>query len=151
MTEERGPPRKNATKTRGRPFAMGNAGRPKGARHRVSLAVEALLAGEAEALTRKAIEAALGGDSTAMRLCLERIAPAPKERAVSFTAPTINGASDVAPALAAVIAAVANGKLLPGEGMAIAALIDRYRSAHETDQMERRLAALEAARNGARP
>ena len=34
-----------------------------------------LLDGEARALTRKAIERALAGDVTALRLCLERIVP----------------------------------------------------------------------------
>jgi hypothetical protein len=32
-----------------------------------------LLAGEGEALTRKAVELALAGDPAALRLCLERI------------------------------------------------------------------------------
>ena len=35
-------------------------------------AAEALLDGEAEALTRKAIETALEGDVAALRLCLDR-------------------------------------------------------------------------------
>jgi hypothetical protein len=40
-----------------------------------------LLDGEAQALTRKAIEAALAGDIMAMRrLCLERILPARRSR-----------------------------------------------------------------------
>ena len=43
------------------------AGRTKGARNRATLAAEALLEGEAEALTRKAIELALAGDPTALR------------------------------------------------------------------------------------
>jgi Family of unknown function (DUF5681) len=56
------------------PGRSGNpSGRPRGARHRATLAAEALLDGEAAALTRKAIERALEGDATAMRLCLERI------------------------------------------------------------------------------
>jgi hypothetical protein len=59
--------RNNAAKTRGRPFGKGNPGRPKGARHRLTLAAEALLDGEAEALTRKAIELALGGETIALR------------------------------------------------------------------------------------
>jgi hypothetical protein len=37
----------------------------KGVRHAATLAAEALLDGEAEALTRKAIEVALGGDAGA--------------------------------------------------------------------------------------
>ena len=37
----------NAPKTRGRPFQKGNPGRPLGARHKATLAAEALLDGEA--------------------------------------------------------------------------------------------------------
>ncbi len=55
------------------------AGKPIGARHKTTLAVQALLDGEAESLTRKAVELALAGDITALRLCLERIAPARKD------------------------------------------------------------------------
>ena len=51
------------------------AGKPKGTRHRATLAAEALLDGEAEKLTRRAIEKALEGDASALRLCLERILP----------------------------------------------------------------------------
>ena len=46
------------------------AGKPPGARNRATLAAEALLDGEAEALTRKAIERAKEGDSVALRLVL---------------------------------------------------------------------------------
>jgi hypothetical protein len=45
-----------------------------------TLAVEALLDGEAETITRKAIELAKEGDLTALRLCLDRIAPPRKDR-----------------------------------------------------------------------
>jgi Family of unknown function (DUF5681) len=50
-------------------------GKPRGARNRATLLAEALLDGEAEALTRKAIEKALEGDGMALRLCLERVLP----------------------------------------------------------------------------
>ena len=43
----------------------------------------ALLDGEAEALTRKAVDLALEGDTTALRLCLERIAPPQRDAHVS--------------------------------------------------------------------
>jgi hypothetical protein len=56
-----------------KPGQSGNpAGKPKGARHKTTLAMEALLEGEAEGPTRKAVEMALAGDTTAMRLCFER-------------------------------------------------------------------------------
>lgn len=137
--------RKNAVKTRGKPFEPGNPGRPKGARHKVTLAVEALLNGEAEALTRAAITAALAGDSTALRLCMERIAPAPKDRSIAFTAPEIKTADDVPVALASVFEAVARGDLTPGEGATIAGIVERWRGAYELQELERRLAALEGA------
>lgn len=72
-------PDKTVTKQRGRPFEKGQSGnrdgRPQGSRNKATLAVEALLEGEAEALTRKAIERALEGDIQALRLCLERVCP----------------------------------------------------------------------------
>ena len=73
-----------------RPGQSGNPrGRPQGSRHKTSMAIDALLDGDAERLTRKAIEMALSGDGTAMRLCLDRIAPARKDRPVPFTLPTL--------------------------------------------------------------
>jgi len=43
-----------------------------GCRDKTTIAAAALLAGEAETLARKAVELALVGDPTALRLCLER-------------------------------------------------------------------------------
>jgi hypothetical protein len=51
-------------KARGRPFEPGQSGnpsgRPKGARNKATVVIEALLEDEAEALIRKVIELALG-------------------------------------------------------------------------------------------
>src|SRR5437867_3201999 len=55
----------------GRLFQKGRSGNPggrrPGCRNRVTQTAEVLLEGEAEALTRKAIELALEGDTTALR------------------------------------------------------------------------------------
>jgi Family of unknown function (DUF5681) len=55
----------SAQKQRGRPFQPGQSGnpngRPKGARNRVTRAVEALIDGQGEALGAKAVEKALQG------------------------------------------------------------------------------------------
>lgn len=53
--------RNNEQGTRGRPFQPGNPGRTKGARNKATMTMEAMLDGEHEALTRKAIELALAG------------------------------------------------------------------------------------------
>jgi len=60
-----------------------------GARHKATVAAEALLDGEAEALTRKAVEMALAGDGAALRLCLDRIIPPRRERPVRFNMPVM--------------------------------------------------------------
>src|SRR2546421_12842808 len=100
------------------PFAKGEsgnrAGRPPGARHKATLAAEALLDGESEALTRKAVEAALGGDMAALRLCLDRIVPAHPERPVNFQIPPLKSAADAAVAVAAISDAGAAGDGVPG-------------------------------------
>ena len=59
--------------------------------HRATPAAEVMLAGEAEALTRKAIELALQGDTVALRLCLERIVPRRKSGPPPSTSPPWNG------------------------------------------------------------
>ena len=110
------PPRNNAPKTRGRPFPPGNSGRPKGARHKATQAIQALLDGEGEALTRKAIELALAGDATALRLCMDRILPALRERAVVVELPPLTAPQDAVAASAALLAAVVCGRDRPRRG-----------------------------------
>ena len=144
------PPRNNAPKTRGRPFAMGNAGRPKGARHRVTLAAEALLDGEAAALTRKAVELALAGDTVALRLCLERILPIRRERPIEFALPALRSAADAAAAIAAITGAVAVGELMPGEAVELARLVETFVKAVESHEFEQRLRLLEERQNETR-
>ena len=125
-------------------FADGNPGRPQGARNKVTLAVEAILEGEAELLTRRAVELALAGDTTALRLCLERVAPVRRGRPVVFEMPDVANATDVLAALGAVLRATAEGALTPDEAASIAGLIEVKRRAIETIEIEARIAALEA-------
>jgi hypothetical protein len=140
--------RKYAGKTRGRPFQPGNPGKPPGSRHKTTLAVESLLDGEAEKLTRKAIKLALAGDTIALRLCLERIAPARKGRAAPFALPTIRTTGDVVAAQAAITAAMAAGELSPTEAVEVASVVELQRRSIETAEIEGRLAALETRMGG---
>ena len=127
-------------------FANGNAGRPKGARNKTTQAVLALLEGEGEALTRKAIEMALAGDGVALRLCLDRIAPPRKDNHVEFTLPRMATAHDAAQAAGAVLEAVADGELTPAEAVQIMALVDSFRRTLEVTELETRIAALEESK-----
>src|SRR3954454_13312350 len=95
--------------TRFKPGQSGNpSGRPAGSRHRTSLAIDQLLDGEAEKITRKAIAMALDGDTVAMRLCLDRLAPPRRDRAVPFALPKLEVAEDDKAAAAAMLQGVAS-------------------------------------------
>ena len=120
------------------------AGRPAGARHKVSLAIEALLEGQHEALTQTAINKALEGDGVALRLCLDRLAPARKDAPISFALPPIKTAADTVAASAALLGAVAGGEVTPDEAGRVMALISAHRALVETADLVARLDALEA-------
>lgn len=124
-------------------FGPGNPGKPKGARHKATQATLALLSGEADAITRQAVAMALEGDTTALRLCLERIAPPRRDAPVQFDLPQMETARDAAQAASAVLGAVAAGDLTPTEGAHIMALVETYRRTLETTEMEERLTELE--------
>ena len=124
-------------------FTSGNSGRPKGSRNKKTVAVESLLEGQAEALTQTAISKALDGDSMALRLCIERIAPAPKDNTVSFSLPPMNDALDASQAAGSVLTAVSEGNLTPIEATRVMGLIDSYRRTLELTEIEQRLTVLE--------
>ena len=145
------PPAENAAKKqRGRPFKAGRSGnpegRPRGSRNKTTIAVEALLDGEAKAIARKAVEKALEGDMGALRLCLERVLPPRRDRPVVFDLPKIEGASDALNASSAVLTACAAGTLSPGEAVEIMGLISSYVRVLEMTEIEAKLTALEKAR-----
>jgi len=126
-------------------FAAGNrmGGKPKGARHRVTLAVEALLEGQHEALTQRAIEKALEGDTTALRLCLDRISPPRKDAPISFELPPVKSVADAVEASASVLTAVASGEITPDEAGRVMAILTAHKSIVEAGDLEQRIAALE--------
>ena len=143
MTDPERTGRKQAD-TRFKPGQSGNPdGRPKGARNATTLALEALLDGQANALTQKAIDLALTGDMAALRLCLDRILPPRRDRPVTFTLPEIKSAQDAAAILSSVLAAVAAGEITPTDAAEVSKLIDSYVKAYETAELAERLERLE--------
>src|SRR6516164_1131707 len=119
------------------------AGRPAGSRNNATLACEALLEGQAETLTQKAVDMALAGDPVALRICLERISPVRKDRAVRFPLPPITSARDAADIAAAVAQAVAAGHLTPSEAAEIGKVIEIYVKAYQTAELNDRIARVE--------
>lgn len=130
-----------------KPFQPGQSGNPggkaKGTRNRVTLAMEALLDGQAEALTQKAIAMALEGDGPAMRLCMDRLAPPRRDRPLVFSVPPIRTAEDVAKAGRGLMNKVAAGEVTPAEAGDVMKLYESLARTIEISELERRLQALE--------
>jgi hypothetical protein len=131
--------------TQFKPGESGNpSGRPKGARNKATMAAEALLDGESESLTRRCIDLAMEGDSTALRLCLSRILPVKRERTISLDLPALEDSQDSLRAIGTVLEAVGSGMITPSEGQAVASLLETHRRTFEVEELERRLEVLEA-------
>jgi len=135
------------------PFEKGQsgnpAGRPPGARNRATIMAELLLQGEAEAMTRLAIERAKAGDIAALRMCLDRLLPPCRHRAIEFEIPRLTSAADAVAAMAAITAGVAAGDLTAAEAGELSGLVDRFARVLETTVLEQRVVRLE--RETARP
>jgi hypothetical protein len=137
--------------TQFKPGQSGNpSGRPKGARNQSTIAAEALLDGEAEAITRRCIDLAMDGDTTALRLCLSRILPVKRERTIELDLPALEDSQDSLRAIGTVLEAVGSGMITPSEGQAVASLLETHRRTFEVEELERRLEVLEAQHCAAR-
>lgn len=132
----------------GRQFKPGRSGNPagkaKGTRNRTTVALEAILQGEAESITRKAVELAQAGDTVALRLCLDRLIPVRKDRPISFELPAIETPADLTKATSAILSGVAAGDITPSEAAELSKLVEAHVRALETKDFAERLAALEA-------
>jgi hypothetical protein len=140
--------------TRGRPFQPGNTfgrGRPHGSRNNATIALQKLLDGHGEAITKKCALMALQGDPTALRLCMDRLLSPRKEQPVRFKVGPVTTAAEVAAAVSAVVQAVGGGQLTPAEGQMIAAILEGRRRVIETEEHERRLQELESGLSGRQP
>ena len=84
-----------------------------------------------------------GGDTTCIRLCFERIAPARKDRPVQFALPSMTEAKDAVAASASIVAAVAMGELTPSEAAELSKIVESYTRVLQAADFEVRLAKVE--------
>jgi Family of unknown function (DUF5681) len=119
------------------------AGRPKGIPDRRS-AVRSLLEPHADKLIAKAVSLALEGDTTALRICLDRLlAPLKsKDAAVKLDPP----GGTLAEQGQAILSSVASGDLTPDQGATLIQAIAAQARIVETCELEARIARLEEHR-----
>ncbi len=119
-------------------------GRPKGARNRLTTAVDKLMQADATKIVEVALDKAKSGDAAFVRMVLDRIIPPVKDRPVTFDLPGIDSAQDAAVAAGAVLRAVADGDLTPIEAAEVSKIVSTYVTALEASDLEQRIAKLEA-------
>ena len=120
------------------PGASGNpAGRPIGSRNKSTVYLEELLRSRQEALVEKAIELALDkNDPVALRLCIERLLPALKERRIELPLPVVNDCKQAAAAGAAILTGIAEGQITPREGAVLAEIVAKQKQLIEAQRAE---------------
>ena len=102
-----------------------------------------MLGQHAEALVKKCVVMALQGDTTALRLCMERLLPPSKHSPVRFNFPPIATAAELAHAHATMLGLFSRGQVTPAEAETINNLLETRRRVLETKELEARLDALE--------
>ncbi len=138
----------NAEKKQGNSkFKKGQSGNPKGktkgTKNKVTLAAEILLEGELENICRCLIQEALAGNMQAIKMVLDRIMPARKDRPIEIKLPELQNSSDALRAIAAIAESVGCGYISPSEGEALSRIVDAYVKAMEAHDYESRLIMLE--------
>jgi hypothetical protein len=134
---------KNGQSARGRPFAKGNSGRPRGSKNRTTAVAQALLAGEETELIRKAVEIAKSGDVQMLKFLLDRLLP--RDRLVRVDLPSLDFADEAIERTATICAKVSEGEITPAEAAALSKVISDHSRAIETFDLAKRVEALEAA------
>jgi hypothetical protein len=137
------------------PGQSGNpAGRPRGLRNKKTIALEALVDGESEAVMQKMITLAKMGDDVAMRLCVERMMAPRRERPVPLALPRIESDADARRASADVLESLAEGEITPKEAEHLLRAIAGAAMILQSSEIAARLNRIEqwlAARAGEAP
>jgi len=134
------------SKPRGRPFEPGNKagrGRPKGSRNRDSGPVKAIFDEYAPHLARKVVAKALEGDPQALRICMDRIMPVPRDAGIPIHLPKIKSMGDVADAAGKVTRDMGKGNLSPSEGERMMNVLETHARLIENSETEKRVEKLE--------
>ena len=122
------------------------SGRPRGLRNKTTRAVMAMLEAESGSVTRALIASAKQGDSTALRIIVDRLAPAPRTPAREpYDVGPLESVGDCVNALRRIVIDVASGELPGDHADEIAARIRDQARVMEAEEFERRIEVLELA------
>lgn len=129
-------------------FKIGNKfgkGGPEGSRNKVSVNAMNLLKDEEQALSRKAIESALDGNTQMLQFCLSRILP-PPPKDVPVRLEGMPKCKDIASSIDLseyILNRLADGSLTPTQASLISGIVERHIRCLQVTDIEERLAAIE--------
>lgn len=106
--------------------------------------VRELLEPKRDALVAKAIKLALAGDTTALRVCLDRLTGTPKPESEAVTIPGLADATTLTAKANCILAATANGSISPDVAKSLLGALADYAKALEVDELQARIAMLES-------
>ena len=125
----------------------GESGNPKGRAPgptKITQAIQTLFEGEGDAIGRKAVELALAGDTVALRLVLDRIAPPRRGSRIELPLGDLEGAQGLQAATNVIVSAMGAGIVSAEEAESMSRVIDAAGAAMERREIFERLSALEA-------
>ncbi len=125
-------------------FKKGQSGNPSGRKKGPTKVSEyrSLLQSHADDLIAKAVEMALAGDATAMRLCIDRILPTLKAQEQPIPSMRLKGT--LTEQGGQILKAATSGKLTPGEASSLLQSLASIARVTELDELIKRIEALEA-------
>jgi hypothetical protein len=132
----------------GRPFPKGSSANPRGmkpgTKHRKTLLLAGMSDEDRATIVATIIRQARKGCRASQRMIVDRIEPPRHGSPVRFPLAPIVTVADIVKAHAEILAALSKGRLTPQEAMEVAGVVELARRAIETEQLETRIATMEA-------
>jgi len=129
---------------RGRPFAKGNPGKPKGARAHANRYLDHIKGSDLKEIVSVLVEKSKLGHTPSIEILLSRLAPVPVDRRVSFDWPADLNTAGVGRAFDSVLLAIGESRLSISEGLALGALLEKRAKVLDTGEIQTEIAELRA-------
>ena len=127
-------------------FVKGNPGGPgraQGSRNKATLLAQSQMAEKLPEVIDRLLANALDGDTTAIKVVIERLVPIAKDAPIKVHLPAIAGADDLPLASQAIVDAVADGVITPNESLLMSRLLANHIKLLEVSDIDKRIRALE--------
>ena len=124
-------------------YKPGQSGNPKGSLNKSILEGRAVLEANTTRLLAKAVEFAMAGSQSALKLCVQRLVPILQERPVAVSLPADSTQEDLLAAHAKLVKSLATGEITPREAEVVSNILEAHRRTWESADLSRELTRVE--------